>query len=78
MLRLVWLRDGGVCWLCRTPCSWPATLDHVIPKSKGGKFVFMNLRLTHSDCNRRRGNSDPPGPDGTTEERIAAQKRDEG
>lgn len=32
-----------------------ATLDHVIPRSKGGGGTWTNLRLAHRDCNTKRG-----------------------
>jgi len=32
------------------------SVDHVIPRSKGGSNDFANLRLTHWRCNRKRGN----------------------
>lgn len=38
------------------------TLDHLIPKSKGGSNKRENLRLTCIHCNRSRGNSLFPPP----------------
>lgn len=32
------------------------TLDHIIPRSKGGGNRVTNLRLTHHKCNNKRGN----------------------
>ncbi len=34
-----------------------ATIDHLVPKSKGGSNRKANLRLSCSNCNNRRGNS---------------------
>lgn len=35
-----------------------ATLDHVIPKSKGGTLILSNLRLAHGRCNKARADCD--------------------
>lgn len=32
-----------------------ATLDHIIPRSKGGRTRLANLRLMHKRCNSRKG-----------------------
>ncbi|MGI9623567.1 MAG: HNH endonuclease [Acidimicrobiales bacterium] len=60
-------RDGWRCWLCEgeiddaaPPNSpWRATVDHVVPKSRGGLTEPANLRLSHSRCNAARGNHLP-------------------
>lgn len=60
-------RDGWVCWLCEgaidpdTPAGQPAagTVDHVVPKSRGGRTEPSNLRLAHRRCNGQRGNDLP-------------------
>ena len=60
-------RDGWVCWLCEgeidpeAPRSHPGapTVDHVVPKSRGGRTEASNLRLAHRRCNGRRGNDLP-------------------
>jgi 5-methylcytosine-specific restriction endonuclease McrA len=46
------------CWWCNC-CLAPEklTLDHLIPKSKGGSNSFENLRLSCFSCNNSRGNS---------------------
>ena len=31
------------------------TIDHIVPKSKGGSDMLENLRLTHEKCNQFRG-----------------------
>lgn len=64
-------RDGWGCKLCgreiareygRGPLH--PTLDHIIPKSKGGVDALWNLQLAHKDCNEKKGNEVPPGPRG--------------
>ena len=34
------------------------TLDHVIPRAKGGQSTYRNLILACGDCNRRKGHQD--------------------
>jgi 5-methylcytosine-specific restriction endonuclease McrA len=53
---------GDICWLCHRPIGSQErmTLDHVLPKSKGGKRTRDNLRPAHFKCNQRRGNGPPP------------------
>jgi len=50
-------RDGSKCWLCgeRFNANSEVTIDHAIPKSRGGTNELHNLRLAHGDCNRKRG-----------------------
>lgn len=33
-----------------------ATIEHILPRSLGGGNQIYNLSLSHSDCNRIRGN----------------------
>lgn len=56
------VRDGPLCWMCGIELTMDtATLDHIIPRSKGGTFALVNLRLACSPCNNKRGNSDVIG-----------------
>lgn len=74
MRERVFKRDGGVCQICGGVVGIKEmTLDHVVPKSKGGKFVFDNLRTSHEDCNNKRGCDDVI----STNERISLQARDD-
>lgn len=61
-------RDGNRCAICgellRLEIKDPkhpmfTTLDHILPKSFGGRNGTDNLRLTHKKCNNKRGNSFP-------------------
>lgn len=60
-------RDGWKCWLCELPIDpdaivgspHRATIDHVVPKSRGGPTKPANLRLAHARCNGERGNDLP-------------------
>jgi 5-methylcytosine-specific restriction endonuclease McrA len=53
-------QHGEVCWLCLQPITNDLTLDHVVPRSKGGRTTRDNLRPAHGECNRQRGNGPPP------------------
>jgi hypothetical protein len=37
---------------------FPLTIDHILPKSKGGSNYINNLRTMCSDCNEKRGNDE--------------------
>ena len=60
-------RDGWSCWLCggdidpHAPANTAnaGTLDHLVPRSRGGGSELANLRLAHRRCNVRRGNHLP-------------------
>lgn len=57
-------RDKWICQICNKkvdknveyPNLKVASLDHIIPVSKGGSSDISNLRLTHYICNISRGN----------------------
>lgn len=61
----VFERDGWVCGICAAPVDrdlqWPdemsASLDHVVPLSRGGHHVLSNVQLAHLGCNIRKGDS---------------------
>lgn len=49
-------RDGWRCHICRRKVDRQAwSLDHLIPKSKGGLHVRENVKLAHRRCNSLRG-----------------------
>ncbi len=50
-------RDGYSCQYCGT--SKDLTLDHVVPKSKGGKSSWTNLVTACKHCNSRKGDETP-------------------
>ena len=74
-LRLrVLMASGRRCALCGgTSRERPLDVDHIIPRSRGGKTVLSNLQVLCSKCNRSKGNKDttdfrvdpvtPPVPD---------------
>lgn len=56
-------RDGNRCHLCGDRVSakaWPhplsASLDHVVPLTKGGAHDPDNVKLAHLACNTAKGN----------------------
>jgi 5-methylcytosine-specific restriction endonuclease McrA len=48
----IFKRDGGRCQYCGT--NKDLTIDHVIPKSKGGKSTWTNLVTACKKCNARK------------------------
>ena len=60
----VYGRDGWRCGLCGEPIDssvkWPdplsASLDHILPLSKGGHHIPENVQAAHLSCNVRKGN----------------------
>jgi 5-methylcytosine-specific restriction endonuclease McrA len=54
----IFLRDGYTCQLCGTKhTSMKAlSLDHVVPRSKGGKSIWTNMVTACKSCNANKGN----------------------
>ena len=55
-------RDGWICHICGEKIDPEsrdryerATLDHVIPRSHGGRYWASNMRIAHQRCNSDRG-----------------------
>ena len=53
----VFKRDNFTCQYCGT--NKDLTLDHVIPRSKGGKSAWNNLVTACKKCNAKKGNNTP-------------------
>lgn len=54
--KYVYVRDGYVCQYCGKDCDRnELTVDHVIPKSKGGSNSWTNLVTCCKDCNNKKG-----------------------
>ncbi len=54
------LRDRNTCQYCGTVlASSELTLDHVIPRSRGGQSTWENLVACCHECNRRKGSKLP-------------------
>ncbi len=53
-------RAGWVCSICGKFCAGEnGTIDHHIPRSKGGSNAAENLRWTHKSCNQKKANNLP-------------------
>jgi 5-methylcytosine-specific restriction endonuclease McrA len=52
--RNVIRRDEGTCQYCGAT-SRPLTVDHVIPRQKGGKDIWENLVCACDRCNNQKG-----------------------
>jgi 5-methylcytosine-specific restriction endonuclease McrA len=82
--KAVLARDGWTCQYCGSD-RHTLTVDHVIPRSRGGESVWENIVASCAPCNRKKGNRlpqeirmhpkrrpRPPGP--TVFIRIAAPR----
>lgn len=54
--------SSNLCAGCSKPIDsvFKATLDHIVPRSKGGRTRLANLQLMHLKCNSKKGNAMPP------------------
>jgi 5-methylcytosine-specific restriction endonuclease McrA len=58
----LWKRDNGICHICNEKVDFDLDFpdinspsrDHVIPLSKGGKYSWDNVKLSHLGCNREK------------------------
>jgi 5-methylcytosine-specific restriction endonuclease McrA len=55
--RAVFARDEWTCQYCGSRSN--LTVDHVVPRSKGGASIWENIVASCAPCNRRKGNSLP-------------------
>jgi 5-methylcytosine-specific restriction endonuclease McrA len=67
--RKIFARDQWICQLCLGPVNpasthpkWRASLDHILPMSRGGTHTYANLQLAHVSCNSRKHANVHPGP----------------
>jgi 5-methylcytosine-specific restriction protein A len=51
--RYILQRDGWVCGICHRIGA--ATVDHIVPRARGGSADDENLRAAHKRCNEARG-----------------------
>ena len=52
----LWIRDKGECQYCLKKITLSnCTVDHVVPKSLGGKHEWKNITLSCSTCNQKKG-----------------------
>jgi len=55
--RAVFARDDWTCQYCGSRSN--LTVDHVVPRSKGGSSSWENIVASCAPCNRRKGNALP-------------------
>jgi len=55
--RAVFARDSWTCQYCGRTSH--LTVDHVLPRSRGGGSVWENIVTSCAPCNRRKGNRTP-------------------
>src|SRR6202011_4768365 len=55
--RAVFARDGWSCQYCGSSSN--LTVDHVIPRSRGGISSWENIVASCAPCNRRKGDQFP-------------------
>ena len=64
--KAVLARDAWTCQYCGSERGG-LTVDHVIPRSRGGESVWENIVASCAPCNRRKGNRlparDPDAPE---------------
>ena len=53
----IFKRDGNICLYCGSPKD--LTLDHVLPKSRGGDSSWINLATACKKCNSLKGDKTP-------------------
>ncbi len=86
----VWIRDEGRCIYCHAevtpdpilePDKKPASMDHIVPKMRGGQGTYENLVLTCTDCNSKkrsqvapRGTNLQVGQEARLRHELGAQK----
>jgi len=56
--RNILVRDGFKCAYCGVERG-KLTIDHIIPKSRGGKATFENCVSSCKPCNNKKGNRTP-------------------
>lgn len=62
---VLFMMHGWICWLCREPINpkfrkphpMAATVDHILPLSKGGTHTWDNVAPAHASCNFLKGDS---------------------
>lgn len=76
-------RDGDNCWRCRRPLCFDAprgseqasTIEHILPKSKGGTSALDNLCLCHGRCNWMMADNTPEVKERMRAKENEAQRR---
>ncbi len=54
--RNIFMRDHYTCQYCgRKPSKDDLTIDHILPKSRGGRTIWENVTLACTACNTKKG-----------------------
>lgn len=60
--RLLARAQGGLCGVCGCPMApEDRSLEHVLPRARGGRRSWGNLTLSHVRCNLAKGRRAPTG-----------------
>ena len=58
--KSIWQRDGATCqYTGRKLAPHEGNIDHVVPRSRGGKTAWENCVLAHKEINSRKANKLP-------------------
>ncbi len=57
--RNIFVRDEFTCQYCGRKCKKNPTIDHIIPKSRGGFHSWENSVTACIRCNQKKGNKTP-------------------
>lgn len=58
--RTIYRRDGNTCQYCGLkPGTAELSIDHVLPRSRGGKTTWENCVLCCTNCNRKKADKTP-------------------
>lgn len=65
--KILFELHNWMCWVCKEPINrrlrlpnyYAATVEHIVPLSKGGEHVWSNVAVSHAICNFNKGDSQP-------------------
>ena len=58
--KAIIIRDNNTCQYCQKSFSdKELTLDHILPKSRGGRKTWTNMVTACKKCNQKKGNKTP-------------------
>lgn len=58
--KAIFKRDGFICQYCSIAMSGSElTLDHILPKCRGGQGTWLNCTTSCFSCNSKKGNKTP-------------------
>ena len=52
--RTIYKRDNFTCQYCGKPVGTEGTIDHIVPRSKGGQTTWLNTVLSCLHCNTKK------------------------